>query len=216
MTPKRRLPATSHLSDRDLGLLAWTGEQYAARLDHLQTLAGIGMQVLGKILRRMRAAELARMEWIVVGQPAWAIPTAGGLAACGLSYEVWTPALALLAHVAAINDVRLHVQAQRPDSRWISERQIEQETPKRARRGSYLPDGVLILEEHSVAVEVELSVKKHQRRVAVLDHHARRFDGILYYCAPQAYRQLTRLKQTGRWPKLEVRELPQPRYLRER
>jgi hypothetical protein len=32
------MPATSGLSTRDLRLLCWIGEQYAARLDHLRAL----------------------------------------------------------------------------------------------------------------------------------------------------------------------------------
>jgi hypothetical protein len=210
------LPATSGLSNRDLALLAWIGEQYGARIDHLQTLTGFGASGVRTIVRRMRRAELVRTERIVALQPAWAIPSAGGLAVCGLPYGVWTPVLGRLTHVAAVNDVRLHVQTQRPDSEWLSERQLEWELAKSARRGRHTPDGVLRLEGREVAIEVELSLKRPEGVEAVLNHHARRFDAIMYYCAPQTIRLLTRLEKTGRWPKLAVRELPQPRYLRER
>jgi hypothetical protein len=216
MTPTRRVPATSGLSDRDLELLAWMGEQYAARLDHLQALTGCSTSNVRWIVARIRAAGFVRTERILTLQPTWVTPTAAGLAVCGLPYAVWTPALARLAHVGAIDDVRLHVQAQRPESQWIPERQLELELAKGDRRERHVPDGVLILEGHSVAIEVELNPKKAEVVEAVLNDHARRLDGILYYCAPQAYRQLTRLKQSGRWPKLEVRELPRPRYLQGR
>jgi len=211
------MPSTSGFSDRDLRLLAWMGEQYAARLDHLQAMMGTrSMDPAQRFAWRLCEAQFARKERIVTHHPTWVMPTAAGLAVCGLPYEVWTPALGRLAHVGAINDVRAHVQAQRPESEWISERQLELEVAKAARRGKHLPDGVLILEGRNVAIEVELTAKKPEQAEAALDDHAEGFDGILYYCAPKAYRQLTRLKQTGRWPKLQVRELPQPPYLRER
>jgi len=75
---------------------------------------------------------------------------------------------------------------------------------------------VLILEGREVAVEVELNPKRPEAVEAVLNHHAERFDAILYYCAPQTIRLLRRLAEKGHWPKLAVRELPQPRYLREK
>jgi hypothetical protein len=156
------------------------------------------------------------MELIVASQPQWVIPTAGGMAVCGLPYDAWTPVLGRLTHVGAINDVRLHLWAQRPDAEWICERQLELELAKGARRGRRIPDGVLHLEGRSVAVEVELTPKQPETVEAVLTHHSQRFDAIMYYCAPQTIRLLTRLEKTGRWPKLEVRELPLPRYQRER
>ncbi len=209
-----RLPATSGITDRDLDMLAWTGEQYGARLDHLMDLMDTSRPMVQRIVRRLAASELVRVERIVVAHPTWVIPTATGLAACGLNYEVWTPALATLLHTGAINDVRLHIQAQRADSEWISERQLELEKAKEKRRGRHVPDGVLILDGREVAVEVELSAKGFQRTETVLTYYSQLYDAIMYYCAPKAHRLLTQIKQTGRWPKLEVRELPKPRYIR--
>jgi hypothetical protein len=215
MTIVRRLPATAGFSDRDLGLLAWMGEQYGARLDHVEALANVKKTTAVTLVGRLRKAGFVRTERIIVGHPTWSFPTAAGLAVSGLPYEVWTPTLNRLVHVGAIADVRVHVQAQRSDAQWICERQIQLELPKGLRGGRHIPDGVLILEGHPVAVEVELSPKKPELVEAVLNHHFERFDAILYYCAPQTIRLLTRLEQTGRWPRLAVRELPRPRYLRE-
>ena len=209
-----RLPATSGLNDRDLEMLAWMGEQCGARLDHLMDLVGTSRPMVQRMVRRMGASGLVRTERIIVAHPTWVIPTATGLAVCGQSYDVWTPALASLLHTGAINDVRLHMQAQRPDSEWISERQLELEKAKEARRGRHIPDGVLLLEGREVAIEVELSPKGFQRTGTILTYYSRLYDAIMYYCAPKAYRLLTQLEQTGRWPKLAVRELPEPSYLR--
>jgi hypothetical protein len=74
--------------------------------------------------------------------------------------------------------------------------------------GEHLPDGVAIVEDRGVVVEVELTVKSKQRVTAILDELAARFDTVLYFCAPGPHRQLTELAQSGRWPTLGVRELP--------
>jgi hypothetical protein len=203
-----RPPATSRLSDRDLRALAWMGEQYAARMDHLQALMGTGMNNVRRIVARMRAAGFVRSERILVDVPTWVTPTAAGLAACGLPYGLWTPILSQLTHVGAMNDVRLHIQAQRPEIEWISERQLRLEAGKRMSRNKHVPDGVAILEGHSMAIEVELTIKPAHKVEAILDEFAGRFDATLYYCAPQPYRQLRRLEQSGRWRALGVRELP--------
>jgi hypothetical protein len=217
MESKHKRAATSGFSNRDLGLLTWMGEQYGARIDHVQALTrGISIPMVWRIVRQMRVSGFVKTERIVANEPTWAIPTATGLAVCGHPHSVWTPALGKLGHVGAINDVRIHVQEQRPESEWICERQLELEVGRSAKRGNHIPDGVLILEGRSVAVEVELNPKTPEKVGAVLDHHSKHFDAILYYCAPKALRLLRKLEQTGRWPKLTVRELPLPPHLRER
>ena len=106
----------------DLAVLNWMCEQYAARLDHLEGLAGKGETWSRNLVARLRDAGLVRVERIVVGQPPWVIPTYKGLKACGLRYWVWKPKLGALTRIGATNDVRIHVQAQKPGSEWMSER----------------------------------------------------------------------------------------------
>jgi hypothetical protein len=115
--PGRKTPATSGLSTRDLRLMCWMGEQYAAGLDHLQALTGTSRTAVWEIVSKLRRAGLARRERIVSAEPAWVIPTALGLAACGLPYEEWTPVLGQLAHVGAMNNARIHVQTEAGERR---------------------------------------------------------------------------------------------------
>jgi hypothetical protein len=147
---------------------------------------------------------------VLVSQPTWVIPTAKGLFVCGLRYRLWKPKLATLAHVGAMNDVRLHIQTQKPESEWLSERQLTAEAKDQAGARRHVPDGVLLLAGHSVAIEVELNVKNPSRLEAILDDLVERFDGILYYCAPGPHRKLKQLEESERWPSLGVRELPRP------
>lgn len=192
------------LRRRDLELLAWVGEQYAARADQLAVLMGCGPRTVQRTLARLRNAGLTTTRHVLVGEPAWVMPTAAGLRACGSSFGVWSPRIGLLSHVAWVNEVRLHVQRRSPSSEWVAERLLARDrTP-----GEHLPDGVVVTEGQRVAVEVELTVKSRRRITAILDELAGRFDAVVYFCAPGPHRQLTELAVTGRWPTLDVRELP--------
>jgi len=192
------------LRHRDLMVLKWLGEQYAARVDHLEALIGRGKRTVHDMLWRLRDAGHVRTRQILVGERMWATPTSAGLRACGLNYREMIPRSMNLAHIAAVNDVRLHVQRQRPAGVWVCERQVAIEYP----RVGPLPDAVFLLEGHPVAIEVELTPRAAGISKTKLDKLERSFDGALYYCAPVPYRRLSALKETGRHPKLQVRELP--------
>jgi hypothetical protein len=194
------------LRRRDLELVGWLGEQYGARTDQLETLLDCGPRTVQRILSRLRDAGLVTTRRLLVGEPAWVIPTSTGLRAAGHRFGVWQPRLGLLAHVAAVNDVRLHVQARSPESEWVPERVLARER----RAGEHLPDGVVLVDGQRVAIEVELTVKSQRRVQAILDELAGRFDTVLYFCAAGPHRQLTGFSGSGRWPTLGVRELPKP------
>jgi DNA-binding transcriptional ArsR family regulator/acetolactate synthase regulatory subunit len=189
---------------RDLEVLAWLCEQYGARNDQLEVLLGNGPRTVQRVLARLRDAGLIDVRRLLVGEPAWAIPTSAGLRAAGQGFGVWRPRIGQLAHVAAINDVRLRVQARSPQSEWVPERVLAKERD----RGEHLPDAVVIAEGQCVAIEVELTVKSQSRVKLILDELSVRYDTVLYWCAPAVHRQLSALSESGRWPKLGVRELP--------
>jgi hypothetical protein len=194
------------LRRRDVEILGWLGEQYGARSDQLETLMDCGPRTVQRVIARLRDTGLVTTRRLLVGEPAWVIPTSTGLRAAGQHYAAWQPRIGLLAHVAAVNDVRLHVQARSPESEWVPERLLARER----RAGEHLPDGLVITEARRVAIEVEMTVKSHRRVTAILDELTGRYDTVLYFCAPGPHRQLTQLAQTGRWAALGVRELPHP------
>ncbi len=201
-----RNEGAERLRPRDLELLGWLGEQYAARSDQLELLLGCGPRTVQRVLARLREAGLITTRSLLVGEPAWVLPTRAGLRISGLGFGVWQPRMALLAHVAAVNDVRLHVQSRSPESTWVSERLLAREREP----GEHLPDALVLREGRSLAIEVELTVKSQRRVTTILDELARRFDAVLYFCAPASNRQISRLAASGRWPALGVRELPLP------
>jgi hypothetical protein len=192
------------LRRRDLDLLAWTGEQYAARADHLEMLMGAGPRTVQRTLARLRDHGMVTTRRLLAGEPAWVLPTAAGLRACGSGFGVWQPKIGLLAHVATVNDVRLHIQQRSPDSQWTSERTLARDR----QAGEHLPDAVVLADGQRVAIEVELTAKSQRRVTGILDELAGRFDAVVYFCAPGPHRQLSGLADVGRWPTLGVRQLP--------
>lgn len=194
------------LRRRDLEVLGWLAEQYAARADQLEALLDSGPRTVQRMLARLRSAGLVETRRLLVGEPAWVIPTSVGLRSVNQGFGVWRPRLGLLAHVAAVNDVRLHVQGRAPESEWVPERVLAREREPQ----EHLPDGVVISEGQRVAIEVELTVKSQRRVRPILDELSSRHDTVLYFCAPGPHRQLSSFGESGRWPKLGVRELPDP------
>jgi len=201
-----RAPRGGHpaLHRRDLEVLRWLGEQYCARVDQLEVLMACSPRTVQRTLVRLSSAGFITTAAVIGGEPRWAIPTSSGMAAGGTGFGIWRPRIGLMAHVAAVNDVRLHVQSRAPSTEWIPERVLARER----RAGDHLPDGMALIDGQRVAIEVELTVKSQTRVTAILDELSSRFDTVLYFCAAGPHRQLTELSASGRWPKLGVRELP--------
>jgi len=197
----------SLLRRRDLDTLAWAAEQYAARTDQLSVLLDCGPRTAQRLIARLRQARLADQRRLLAGEPAWIIPTVKGLRACGSPFAAWQPRLGLLSHVAAVNDVRLHIQGRSPDSQWVCERVLARE---REDQREHLPDAIVLTDDRRIAIEVELTVKSRRRLTAILDELTGRYDAVLYFCAPASRRVLSELSESGRWPTLGVRELPEP------
>lgn len=193
------------VSSRDLVALEWVCEQYAARSDQLAARLACKLRVAQRVAARLRERRLVDVQRVLVGEPAWVIPTVEGLRACGFSFGVWRPRLGALAHVAAVTDVRLHVQASAPGAEWISERVLarEKQSPR-----EHLADGVVVLDGRRIAIEVELTVKSKRRTRAIIEELTGGYDAVLYYCAPGPHRLIGELASGGEWPSLGIRELP--------
>jgi hypothetical protein len=193
------------VSRRDLDALRWVGEQYAVRADQLVAWLDCNPRTVQRLLARLRGQRLAEVRRLLVGEPAWVIPTVKGLRACGLPFGAWRPRLGSLEHVAAVTDVRLHVQARGSGSEWVCERALarEKQTPQ-----EHLADGLVLLDGRRIAIEVELTAKSKRRTIAIVEELVGRYDVVLYYCAPGPRRLISGLAADGTWPSLGVRELP--------
>jgi hypothetical protein len=194
------------VSRRDLDVLGWVGEQYAVRTDQLGAFLDCTPRTVQRLLSRLREQRLAEVRRVLADEPAWVNPTLKGLRAAGLSFAAWRPTLGLLAHVAAVTDVRLHVQSRSPESEWVCERVLARE--KRSPQ-EHLADALVLLNGRRIAVEVELTVKSKRRTRTIIEELVGRYDAVLYYCAPGPHRLVSELAGDGAWPSLGIRQLPE-------
>jgi len=189
----------------DLKLLVWVSEQYAVRVDQIAVLRGCGARAAQYTVARLRAAGLVELWRPLTGQASWVFLTAAGQRLAGTGYRRWVPRLGLLAHVAAVCDVRLQVQRRSPGSVWVCERQLARE---RQHSGEHVADGLVLSAGRQDAVEVELTVKSAGRIEEIIDGLSARYTSVVYFAAPQVRRRLEQLGGIERWPLLQIRELP--------
>lgn len=116
-------------------------------------------------------------------------------------FRTWSPNVTLLSHCAAVNDVRLHIEGRSPECVWTSERELAREYGTKG----HVPDGVVLLDGQSIAIEVKLTIKPEKRLRGILKNLASDYDAVLYYTAAGPHK---RLAETGRWPRLGIRDLP--------
>lgn len=197
-------PGAQIASALELSALRWTSEQYAARLDQLARCMDRSLRTAQRCARALQAGGWAEVRPLLHGERSWVWLTEPGARLAGTGFRAWTPHLARLAHVSAVNEVRLTLADSMPEAVWICERSLARGASARQPR----PDGALLCNGQDLAVEVELVAKTKGRLAKRLDALSDDYDALLYFCAPATYRQLTAIRSSGRWPSLRIRELP--------
>jgi hypothetical protein len=171
---ERRDKGTKLIKRRDLIVLLWIAQQYAARLDHVQELlgrmpgrggkpaspSGLTLSAVLQVVDRWVTLGLVEYQRIYDGEPGYVSVTADGLKILHLPYARRTPAESTLQHLHHINRVRLELERRHPDFHWVSERVLRAAQPRRE-EGSvvpHLPDAQ-VWAPSAIAVEVERSPK---------------------------------------------------------
>ena len=128
----------------DIDALVFVAEMYGVQLDQLAVVLGVPVDRARSVAARWRNLGLAESARLGPGPP-WVWVTRPGLAACGLRYPDSPPPLSRLAHIRAVNAVRLALQAttsaRRAGASWHGERKILAEGRSGFR--GHLPDGEL-------------------------------------------------------------------------
>ena len=184
------------LTERDLSLLQWIGEQYAIRFDHLQTLASryssdlpneeLSYHGVYSIANRWVRAGLVERKKIFVGHPLWIWLTKKGLETAGLDLPYKEPAISRFAHIHAVNAVRLHVEARVGDkAKWICER--EANALRKEEGQKHLVDGLVQYPQGFVAVEVELTQKRKIRLNSIIKELMANYHSVWYFAADECF-----------------------------
>lgn len=184
-------------------ILSWVGEQYAIRFDHLQKLAGnlshhpqavtangLNYNATYRIVTRWVKAGLVERTKIFAKDPLWVWLTTAGLNAVGLDNTYRHPAISRLAHIHAVNAVRLRVEERVGDkARWICER--EANAFRKVQRKKHKVDGELEYRDGvTVAIEVELTQKRRTRLNAVLRELKHDYDTVWYFATNDCYQAI--------------------------
>ena len=192
---ERRDKGSLLLTPRDLATLRWIGEQYGVRVDQLQQLLGRepqretkaqGIVAPGTALRvldRWRRGGYVESRKLFLREPAWVWLTRKGLAQLGLTYRYWEPNVTTLQHVYWTNQVRLYVERRRGSGvLWKSERTLKPESQRA--KGKHYADAEIEIEEHTIAVEVELTLKRPADTIGIMQGLAEQYSTIWYFTLP--------------------------------
>lgn len=194
---------------RDLELLRVVGEQYAVSLPQLARLMGASTHAARWLRSRWERAGWVRGRALLVGEPVFVWLTRRGQSLAGVDYALWRPNAGILAHVAAVTDVRLHVLTRHPAARWVCERELHREvTAAGGGRQRHRPDGLVVLEGGEVAVEVELTLKRRARIEKIMSELVARYGSVTYFAAPTPRRALTAVAAEIGRGRVQVLDLP--------
>lgn len=170
------------VTERDVAVLRWIGEQFAVRADVIRWLLG-GDRPLSEgrtrqVIDRWRRAGLVHQRRFFVGAEAVVWPTREGLRLVLDGYRSRTPALSMLAHHHAVSLVRLGLERRGSGRGWVSERALYRARPS---PDVHVADGEYT-DRHGrrTAVEVELTVKAAERLRRIIGDLTIEYDRVLY------------------------------------
>jgi hypothetical protein len=199
-TSVHRLNRGPQMNDRLIDFFRLVGEQYV--LDFSQAQQWLGrlspepdkMKQPG-LLSAERTRKIIR-RWVDEGILAYKVfyyrskgvlwLTSKGLKYAELPYRSYEPSPSMLAHLSAVNDVRLFIAKRRPKDTWRSERELRAEQNAREKDGKqpHIVDAELIGTSGKVnALEVELTIKSEKRLESIIFDLAgnARYDTIWYF-----------------------------------
>jgi hypothetical protein len=221
------------ITERDVMVVRWVGEQYAIPLDVLGELlvrlapadAGtrasrFGEQKVGpaslasrdrtarRHANRLESMDLLQRFRLTSGP--WVAPTRAGLRRVGLSWEPWDVSDWQLNHLEAVARLRLYLQARYPDAEWISERAIRSRWAGSGARVRLADGGLSWPEGGATGVECELHVKRPERYQAVVADVDPHWSEVWWFTPLEHVGLLTiRLMEAGGGERHQVYELPE-------
>jgi hypothetical protein len=208
-----RAPAA--ITQRDLEVLRWVGEQYAMPMAVVAELVARDGALSASSAPRVAARLAARLERPgyadrrpLLGHQ-WLVPSRKGLRAAGLSYGVEVPAEILLRHVAQVGQLRLYLERTYPTATWESERAIRQRCAgiplRRADGGLYWSD-----DASATAIELERYIKRPGRYLGVVTARDPAWNAGIWWFTPAGQVELltARLRAAGGGELHQVYPLP--------
>ena len=175
---KRRSDAGNlQVTDRDILVLTWDGEQYACTFAQLQRLLAEHSPEEGKDLLSISATRNAVQRWLYLGlieeprklragQTKYIWLSRRGLSEIGLPYPYYVPRLKSLPHIHAVNEVRLAIQG---SNVWIPKRTLRIAAAREGEEDiAGLPDAELYEKSRTPIAVVVVEKPTSEKDLAIL------------------------------------------------
>lgn len=205
---------TEHLERPDLGpryteaeraCIRWIAEQGGAQFGQVQCILArlspnpeklinpeqLSVQRTRKKKDRWKSDGLILYKTFEAKGKGWFWPSRLGLEFAGLGYlRYYEPTLGSLRHRYYVNQARLYIEKQRPEDVWKSERLIRYEQPafSAGKKAHHIPDALLQKPNgETIGIEIELTLKKRERILAILKELAHAYHRTWYFVARPAW-----------------------------
>jgi DNA-binding MarR family transcriptional regulator len=208
--PKGSTPATRPKRGKprpdDIPILDLISEQGAIPVDQLARFLECKLDKAKRIVKRLHEAGLLRREKLLTSEPEWVWLSKRGARFSTTDLSAPRPKVGSLALMRATNDVRIRITITKeiPDLRWISRRVLL----RKFGRNAAVPKAVVEIRDERHAIEVRPNVGPEKKVAEQIEQRLYDWDAAVYFCAPQALKQVERIKEGRGWPGLIVRELP--------
>jgi hypothetical protein len=222
------------ITERDVAMVRWIGEQYAVPVEVLAELlatlapadAGTRASRFGQRepsrvatiatrerLARRHVARLLSMDLLqrfrLTSGP-WVAPTRAGLRRVGLSWEPWDVSDWQLDHLGAVARLRLHLEREYPQATWEPERAIRSRWANQGARVRLADGGLHWPEGGATGIECELHVKRLERYQSVVADVDPRWSEVWWFTPAAVMPLLTaKLAEAGGGERHQVYELPE-------
>jgi hypothetical protein len=200
------------LTPRDLICLTWIAMQYAIRLDQLQRLLfrftpepdryklkpgsdRLSLDRTYEMIAKWLSWGYIEKGGILHGDKLWIWVSREGMRSCQLPFSYsGKPAPSRVPHLFYINQIRLYIEAKRPDDLWTSERQIRREAGAAAKGEDlpHLPDAILTSAAKGkiTALEIERSSKTEDELLDDLRELAVTYKSVWYFASSATMREV--------------------------
>lgn len=183
------------LTERDLAILRWINGHGIADARKVSEKFAIYQQKTYLRLKRLVDAGLLKHERILFGKPGVYYLTKAGVEASGSELTVINKVvLSTMEHDLKLVDLSIFLEKER-GGKWVTAREIMLHKVTSAKNKierlkllkTRTADGLLVTEEQTFAVELELTMKSQQRLKKIIEDYARDiqkgvYNGVLYYC----------------------------------
>lgn len=185
------------ITKRDIEMLNFINDFGFCEIIHICQAFGLSRLRAYQIIKRLVVLGLVLHQRIFYGKRGVYSLSKQGADQTGLS-ELKKIPLSHYDHYLKVIDVYFHLKKQYPDAHWISERHV---LKKQFSRGlgqkGHIEDGVLVLNDQQIAIEVELSKKGSYRVEKIVKGYASRFEiqSVWYFCEDAVRPALDRLSE---------------------